>query len=130
MSTYDDITTITDYFEANWGDEIEVVYDNRTPKTLPRDLWATFSVEPFGTRRISSHRIEGFGRVYLQLHAPQGSFDAQAWDAAHAFISMFSDWHSDDYRIRFGHSDIDTGEIIKGFFSITVGIDYTCENRT
>jgi hypothetical protein len=127
----DDIEAINTRFYALWPSATLVIADNDRNTDTPEDaVWCRFSIVPGAERRVTigSKTWEQLGRVYLQIFVPDERGTSEAYALANTFTTIFREWASPDYRIRFSTPEFRPSNEDGEPFTLVVSIPFTAKH--
>lgn len=128
----DVIVALRNQFFTNWNGQTLVVFDNEPVTTLDTTKpWVRFIVRP-NTAQMASFGESGWERkkgiLVGTVFVPKTTRDADAYDLADAFTTIFRHWRSADGLIKcdgkINHNIIDNDP---EWFRINVTVEWTCE---
>jgi hypothetical protein len=130
VNNLDDILAINARFRQTWDQSIPYMLDNEPTIEEPGVLYAHLQVDPGNRDRlsISKRSYKQIGRIILDVYVPAGDAVEDGWALIEQFSAAFTDWHTDDYRLRCDPPEYRTDDVEDDWFIITASVPYTAEH--
>lgn len=126
------LTTLRERFYSEWDNRTTVVFDNEAVSSPALDKpWTRFLVRPSETRRVAfgdAGRERKLGILVGDIFVPKQSLDAEVYDLADTFATIFRSWRSVDGVIKCdGATRLNTIDNDPNWFRVSVTIEWECE---